>query len=176
MNHLLTITQHETLGVTSPSDSEPNRERRASRAVLLDSMGAIALVHFRRTGQHKLPGGGIDEGETELEALKREVREETGCAIDPSSLRDLGIITERRDYCGMMSISYCWTGHVLGDKGAVDPTPGELKDGMEVIWAPTMEEAVRLIQSSPNDADPIGCEFLRYRDVQILKAAEQALY
>ena len=49
------------------------------RAILINKQGNILLVKY--AGLYMLPGGRIDEGETELQALKREIREETGIEI-----------------------------------------------------------------------------------------------
>ncbi|MFP4173447.1 MAG: NUDIX domain-containing protein, partial [Candidatus Hydrogenedentota bacterium] len=64
----------------APSDPLP-RIRVAAIAV---RDGAILLVRHEKHGERYwlLPGGGVDFGETLTEALAREVREETGLAIE----------------------------------------------------------------------------------------------
>ena len=47
--------------------------------VILNEKNEVLVVEVR--GKHHLPGGGIDEGEDEQEALVREVREESGYEI-----------------------------------------------------------------------------------------------
>jgi 8-oxo-dGTP pyrophosphatase MutT (NUDIX family) len=55
--------------------------RRAARVAIVDPDGAVFLFRYdnQEVGVHwAMPGGGIDPGETPLEAVVREVREETG--------------------------------------------------------------------------------------------------
>lgn len=64
-------------------------ERDAVRVVLTDAGGRVLLFHavtedVGPAGWWELPGGGIDEGETYLQAAIREVREETGLLLDPA--------------------------------------------------------------------------------------------
>ncbi|WP_185735013.1 NUDIX hydrolase [Micromonospora globispora] len=70
----------------------PVIERRAVRVVLLDAEERVLLFHTRdpdhpRLGTWwELPGGGLDPGETYLEAAVRELREETGFVVDAGQL------------------------------------------------------------------------------------------
>ena len=69
--------------------------RKATRTVLLNDSNEIALLYVAKDNYHKLPGGGIEEGESIFTALKREVKEEVGANID--ILDDIGVIIEYRD-------------------------------------------------------------------------------
>ena len=60
-------------------------ERRAVRALVVDARGRVLLVRFEHPVSHAVwwaaPGGGIDEGETDEAALRRELREEVGLEL-----------------------------------------------------------------------------------------------
>ncbi|ERJ19614.1 bifunctional NMN adenylyltransferase-nudix hydrolase protein [Salinisphaera shabanensis E1L3A] len=58
---------------------------------LFDGRGHLLLVRKRDTWAFMLPGGKIERGETPRAAACREAREETGCLIEPSACRTLGV-------------------------------------------------------------------------------------
>lgn len=59
-------------------------------ACLFDETGRILNVRKCGTRLFMLPGGKIEAGETSLQALRRELREELDLGIDASQLRSLG--------------------------------------------------------------------------------------
>ncbi len=67
--------------------------------VLLGPQGELLLCHVTGLGHWDLPKGGIDAGETPLQAALRETREETGLRLDADALLDLGrhAYTPRKD-------------------------------------------------------------------------------
>ena len=71
----------------APEDGRAHQPRAAVYAVIRDAQGRIAAV--KTSLGLLLPGGGLERGETLLECLKRELREECGrpVAID----RQLGM-------------------------------------------------------------------------------------
>ncbi len=50
------------------------------RAILINDKGQCLLTKY--TGLYMLPGGGVEEGENEQQAIAREILEETGIEID----------------------------------------------------------------------------------------------
>ncbi|UDI79058.1 NUDIX hydrolase [Staphylococcus taiwanensis] len=55
-------------------------------ALIQNEEGNVLLVHNTDGGGWSLPGGKVKYGETLVEALKREVREETGLAIEVNDI------------------------------------------------------------------------------------------
>lgn len=146
------------------------RIRKAARAVLLNGQGRVALLHVTRMGYHKLPGGGVEEGEDLPLALAREVREEAGVAMEVQG--EVGMTVEYRKDHGLLQFSSCYYGAVTGDAGGTDFTEEEREAGFRLIWVPLEEAADLLERDRPEDY--MG-RFIRVRDLTLLRRAEQIL-
>ena len=71
------------------NESWPKYERPSVRGVII-SDGKVAMVHSLKYDYYKFPGGGIDQGESHLSGLIREVKEESGLIVIPHSVKELG--------------------------------------------------------------------------------------
>jgi 8-oxo-dGTP diphosphatase len=84
--------------------------------------GALLLVRYRDPdGSTYLvgPGGALEEGENAVDAVVREVREETGVTVRPHkviALEDLE--SARRKMCKIWILCECVSGEVQGTEGA----------------------------------------------------------
>ena len=65
--------------------------------VLLDPDGRVLLAHATETSHWDIPKGQGEEGEAPHVTALREMFEETGIAIEPERLKDLGLFVYRRD-------------------------------------------------------------------------------
>ncbi|WKX11940.1 NUDIX hydrolase [Streptomyces sp. NL15-2K] len=67
------------------TDGTPPGHPVTAAALITDSLGRLLIVHPKGEGKlWHLPGGGVEQGESPLDAVRREVREELGLdlAID----------------------------------------------------------------------------------------------
>jgi len=116
---------------------------------------------------HKLPGGGIDPGESRSDALIREVIGEVGSTIEVTG--EVGQIVEYRSQINLKQISYCYLGKITS-KGDPSFTDEELSDGFRLEWL-SIDEAISKVK---ND-HPTNYEgpFIQERDLLFLETAKQ---
>ncbi|MEI7025896.1 NUDIX hydrolase [Paenibacillus sp. y28] len=144
------------------------RLRRASRAVVFNPDGQVALLYVSGDGYHKLPGGGIEDGEDMYGALHRELLEEAGVQIEV--LSELGAIIEYHNEFELLQISYCFTCKVIGAQGEPSFTEEELTDGFQLKWT-VLDEAIRLVETDCPASD--SGRFIQARDLAFLKRAQE---
>lgn len=65
------ISRDKDLGLDTPKPTTWS-QRKTGRAIIFDADKNVALLHVTKKHYHKLPGGGVEEGENVAEALKRE--------------------------------------------------------------------------------------------------------
>ena len=66
--------------------------RRPSVRGIIVSDGCIAMMHSLKYDYYKLPGGGIEEGESLEDTLVREVREESGLVVKRDTVKEFGYV------------------------------------------------------------------------------------
>lgn len=69
--------------------------RRPSARGIIFSNGKVGLVHSLKYDYYKFPGGGIEDGESHIQALYREVLEETGLQIHTGSVKEYGQVVRK---------------------------------------------------------------------------------
>ena len=105
--------------------------------------GKIAM-QCSKEGEYKIPGGGMEAGETYVEALAREVKEETGLFIIPEKAVGLGEILEVRkdifdDTKKFICHSLFYYCEETGEEVPIHLTKSEIAKGYYLKWATPQE-------------------------------------
>jgi 8-oxo-dGTP diphosphatase len=132
--------------------------RRSARVILLDREGRILLIRFampRSDGVFVFwatPGGGVEDGESDLEAARRELREELHLEIPLSG--PLHTTTSRFEFEGAMIDSHdvFFVGRCEAGAPQLDaPTDSERAVLQEMRWWTPEEIAVSTESIFPDD-------------------------
>ena len=142
------------------------RVRESVRAVVYDKDGNIGILNVLKERYHKLPGGGIESGENNEEALRRECREEIGCDIEIR--HEVGQIIEYRKIFQIKQTSFFYLADIVGEKRQPSYTSEEADKGFQVEWL-SPEEARQILASDQPLSDE-GRLYIVPRDKALLNA------
>lgn len=120
--------------------------RVAVRAIVCVN-GKLLLIQSKR-GEIKLPGGGQEPGETDIDTLIRETLEETGYHVIPSSIREYGEVEEkRRSSEGMLwhQINRYYFCDVEEEKDHCNYTEKEISKGFQQVWY-SLEDTLSMME------------------------------
>jgi 8-oxo-dGTP diphosphatase len=166
---LLKIIKHSDLfSPYTPENNNGFKIRKAARAVVFDNENKIAILKVANHNYHKLPGGGVEEGEDIARALEREAMEEIGCKISVDG--EVGKIIEHRDEFNLKQESYCYLAKVVGDKGQPDFTEKEINDGFSILWVSLDEAIEKIKKDSPDNYEG---KFIKMRDLCFLEESKK---
>ena len=144
MKILAEISDH-TLGIGPEETLKTQYElRKSARVILLNANGEIAVQHLQNYKFYKLPGGGVDTGESIEQAAIREVQEEVGC--DCEITRPIGMVIEYREKYKLIHISYCFVAKVVSPITAPAFEEDEIKAGQANIWI-TPNKVLELVKN-----------------------------
>lgn len=118
--------------------------RKAVRSIAFNEDGKIPLLNVSKKNYHKLAGGGMEEGEDVITALKREMLEEVGANIE--DLKEIGVIVEYRNKAKLLQFSYYYKSKIMGELVETAYTEEEKNNGFMLEWK-TLEEAITLLEN-----------------------------
>ncbi len=139
MNILTVIHRHEGVNIQGRTVS-----RTAVRGVILRGSDLL-MIYSAAVGDYKFPGGGVAEGESQAQALARELREECGASLAHIE-REIGAIVEydfpiEKDRDAFKMTSHYYLCHVQDGLGPQSLDDYELELGFEPAWI-SLEEAL----------------------------------
>lgn len=129
------------------TDDLPVYEKHTVRAIIIKD-GKLAMQQSR-DGEYKILGGVVEEGESHLQTILREVEEEAGMFVKPDSLRAIGMIEEKRlDVFQKNRVYHCYTYFYYCDvEERVVPlklTACEVAKGYKLAW----ETPARIVETN----------------------------
>ncbi|MGA0546197.1 NUDIX domain-containing protein [Brevundimonas sp. VNH65] len=115
-----------------PEPGRPSMDRPAAFGLLI-SEGRLGTVRVTRPGEAPyldLPGGAIEPGEDEAQAVVREVAEETGLIVRPlTCIARAGQYFLKSDGAAVNNIGGFWTLELIGQDPAV-----KIENDHELVW------------------------------------------
>ena len=65
--------------------------RNSARSIIIKNK-RVAMIHSMKYDYYKFPGGGIENGESPVEAMIRETREESGLIVKSDTVKEYGYV------------------------------------------------------------------------------------
>jgi len=164
MKVICELNDRVILGQDGLSDKPP---RLTARAVVKNKDGLYAVmyaVYADKVGLYTLPGGGVEDGEDVLTALRREILEETGCICD--EIRELGIVMENHGQQDFTQESFYFAVTTNHDALQAQLTEAEKAHHTVVRWH-TFDRMVSLIAGPVHTT--VQRKYLQARDLAALK-------
>ncbi len=159
-------------------DQYPNKgcpkERKVARAIVINGEGYFA-VHkifrddmFGRYTYFETPGGGVDEGESPLEAAIRECEEELGYKV--KIIKEIGIIKDEYALLERKNINFYYLATTIDktQKHFVSYGDSFIEN---TLYLP-LNKIINLYQETPNKEIPL---LLKRRELPIWKEAKKII-
>lgn len=165
------VVTDEDFGVQIVKNRNQPKLRYGARGIVFNENNEVAVFFKKLKKEYKLPGGGIEDGESPKDSFKRECEEELGVKIDIVDF--LGTIEEVQSQTNFKQISYVFVAKVI-EKTKQNLTQMEKDEGATSLWV-NIDEALNLISSCINDLRASNYEsvystkFIVLRDRKILE-------
>ena len=113
----------------NPSTPARNLPTVAVGAIIWNARGEVLLIKRARPprqGEWSIPGGKVEAGEKLQDALKREVREETGLEIEIVGFADVAELDEAGQHFVLVDFTARW----------ISGEPRAASDAKQALWVP----------------------------------------
>lgn len=170
VSNIDTITD-EDFGLQIVKHGDSPKVRFGARGIVFNENGEVAVFFKESKNEYKLPGGGIDDGESPQKTFIRECEEELGVKVEITEM--LGTIVEEKSQTNFKQISYAFVAKVI-EKTVQNLTQMEKDEGATVLWR-DIDEALDLITNcidklkASNYDSVYSTKFIVLRDRKILE-------
>ena len=173
MKTILTISPSDFGLNDSISNNSKLHKRRTARAVLLTSNDEVYLLNVSKHGYHKLPGGGINEGESITQGLERELLEEVGCRAE--IINEVGAVVEHHNLNSnvLEQTSYCYLARQAGEQTVSSLEKEELEEGIHEFKVGSINDAIKLLEN--DKPDNVQGRYIQKRELAFLKKARELM-
>ena len=147
---------------------------RPSVRAIIRKDARFAMVHSRKYDYYKFPGGGIEMDESHEAALIREVKEETGLTVNPSSIKEYGMVRRiqrgKKEKTVFVQNNYYYFCEVLdGNKGqCLDDYESEEGFTLEYVTAEKVIETNRNAEHGEKNEDEFSVLMIE-RDARVME-------
>ncbi len=157
-----------------PDGHQSPKTKFAVRNIVLNEKGEIALVKSFKYGYTQIPGGGLEDGETIEEALRRETTEEIGYNI--KIIKPLGYYREQREsslnkHSWTTCFSFVYLSRAVEHVGT-NYMEDEIAEEFAPVWV-SLDEAIKAkeaeFQHLLDTKSSYSGAFSSCRDLSILK-------
>lgn len=138
-------------------------------------IGDKLLLIEDNKGEVKLPGGGQEVGESDVDTLIREIGEETGYSVIPDTIRPFGYIEEKRKdfknyhkgriFHQFSRLYFC---EVSDERGETEFSENEKRYGMQFKTF-TLDEAIAKNQAMLDSLGELAWNQREYRTLLLIK-------
>lgn len=179
-NHILCLICPPLLFEISPMGNvaeTPAIVRHSARGIMMRN-GKIAMIHSGKYHYFKFPGGGMEAGESPIDALIRETMEEAGLTVLPESILAYGLVhrvSPSREGGRFVQDNYYYLCQAEEQTAPQCLDPYEAEEAFALRWL-TLREALQInrqVENSPGFAnDPMLERECRVLEM-LIKATEE---
>lgn len=145
--------------------------RKAARTVIFDENNKVAILEVRGGLYHKIPGGGIEDGENEVVAASREATEEAGCDVEIIERLGESDFIDPAD-ANLIHHSVCYLAKKTREHPDTNFTEHEVNNNFRLIWL-DINSAIKLFENVKSD---VQFEVnMNNRDLKFLQKAKEMI-
>ncbi len=157
-------------------EEKADKTKFSVRILLYNEKGEICIIKSEKYGYFQLPGGGIEEVESIIEAATREAKEESGYLI--KDIEAIGYTIEHREsirnkHDWKRDISFNFRA-VAAENVGTSYTEEEVSEGFVPIWV-NINDVLEMLSKNEGHIESYSGNFSNRRDLEIVKSVIESM-